>query len=104
MDSNTRKPFNFVAETYSRFDITLTRGRGTTLWDDQGKAYIDFTSGIAVCSLGHCNPAVVQAVRSQAERLFHVSNLYWTEPQLEIAALLVESSCADRVFFCNSGA
>ncbi len=104
MDSNTRKPFSYVAETYSRFDINITRGKGTRLWDDKDKEYIDFTSGIAVCSLGHCNPAVVQAVKDQADRLFHVSNLYWTEPQLRVASMLVENSCTDRVFFCNSGA
>ncbi len=104
MDTNTIKPYSYIAETYSRFGITITRGSGTRLWDDKGRQYTDFTSGIAVCSLGHCNPHIVEAVKAQAERLFHVSNLYWTEPQLKVASLLVENSCADRVFFCNSGA
>ena len=104
MDANTRKPYSYIAETYSRFGINITRGSGTRLWDDEGRQYTDFTSGIAVCSLGHCNPYIVEAVKAQAEKLFHVSNLYWTKPQLKVASLLVENSCADRVFFCNSGA
>ncbi len=104
MNSNTSKPFDCVAETYSRFDINIVRGQGARLWDDKGRQYIDFTSGIAVCSLGHCNPKVVEAVREQAGQLFHISNLYWTEPQLKVASTLVEHSCTDRVFFCNSGA
>ncbi len=104
MDTNTRKPFKYIARTYARFNLEIVRGYGTRLWDKDGGEYLDFTSGIAVCSLGHCNPAVVDAVREQAEKLFHVSNLYWTEPQLKVASMLVENSCADRVFFCNSGA
>ncbi len=104
MDANTRKPFECVAETYRRFDIKIIRGYGSRLWDDVGRQYLDFTSGIAVCSLGHCNPEVVEAVKEQAERLFHISNLYWTEPQMKVASLLTENSCTDRVFFCNSGA
>ncbi len=104
MEANTRTPFDCIAETYSRFDIKIVKGQGTRLWDSEGRQYTDFTSGIAVCSLGHCNPAVVEAVREQAQRLFHVSNLYWTEPQLKVASALVEHSCTDRVFFCNSGA
>ncbi|RUM87906.1 MAG: aspartate aminotransferase family protein [Thermodesulfatator sp.] len=104
MDSNTRTPFDCVAETYSRFDLTIAKGYGTRLWDENGREFIDFTSGIAVCSLGHCHPRVVASVKEQAQKLFHISNLYWTEPQLKVACSLVKNSCTDRVFFCNSGA
>ncbi|MBW1671756.1 MAG: aspartate aminotransferase family protein [Deltaproteobacteria bacterium] len=93
-----------VANTYSRFPVTLVRGKGCKVWDNKGKEYLDFAAGIAVCSLGHCHPAVTEAVARQAGTLVHVSNLYWTMPQLEVAHLLTENSFADRAFFCNSGA
>lgn len=93
-----------VANTYSRFPVTLVRGKGSKVWDDNGKEYLDFAAGIAVCSLGHCHPAVTEAITQQARTLVHVSNLYWTIPQLEVAQLLAEKSFADRAFFCNSGA
>jgi acetylornithine/N-succinyldiaminopimelate aminotransferase len=95
---------SYVADTYSRFPVTLVRGEGCRVWDDKGKEYLDFAAGIAVCSLGHCHPAVTEAIARQAGTLVHVSNLYWTVPQLEVAHLLTENSFADRVFFCNSGA
>jgi acetylornithine aminotransferase len=84
--------------------VVLTRGEGCTLWDESGRAYLDFVAGIAVCNLGHAHPAVTLAVAEQAARLVHVSNLFYTQPQADVAALLVENSFADRVFFCNSGA
>ncbi len=93
-----------IARTYKRFPLVLVRGQGNRLWDDQGKQYIDFVAGIAVCNLGHAHPAVVDALVQQAQALFHVSNLYYTVPQVELAAWLVERCFADRVFFCNSGA
>ena len=93
-----------IANTYSRFPVVLTRGQGCTLQDASGKTYIDFVAGIAVCNLGHCHPAVTRAVAAQAETLVHVSNLYYTAPQVEVARRLVQHSFADRVFFCNSGA
>ena len=93
-----------IAKTYKRFPIVITRGRGCTLWDTAGNAYTDFVAGIAVCNLGHAHPRVVNALSMQAETLFHVSNLYYTVPQVELASWLVENSFADRVFFCNSGA
>ena len=102
--ASTRKAFEFVAKTYSRFPVLITRGQGVYLWDDKGKRYIDFTSGIAVCSLGHCRREIVEAVKAQAEELFHISNLYWTRPQAELARLLCDHCFAERVFFCNSGA
>ena len=93
-----------IANTYSRFPATLVRGEGSRVWDDRGREYLDFAAGIAVCSLGHCNPAVTEAITSQAKTLVHVSNLYWTLPQIEVARILRGNSFADRVFFCNSGA
>jgi acetylornithine aminotransferase len=93
-----------IAATYKRFPIVLTKGSGSTLWDANGKAYIDFVSGIAVCNLGHAHPGVSKAISAQAVTLLHVSNLYYTVPQTDLASWLVENSFADRVFFCNSGA
>lgn len=93
-----------LAKTYLRYPLVLTKGRGCTLWDDQGRAYTDFVAGIAVCNLGHAHPAVAAALCDQAQRLCHVSNLYYTQPQVELAAWLVARSFADRVFFGNSGA
>lgn len=93
-----------IAKTYTRFPITITRGEGSTLWDTEGRSYTDFVAGIAVCNLGHAHPKVAQALCDQAAKLFHVSNLYYTEPQVALAEKLVEKSFADRVFFGNSGA
>lgn len=93
-----------IAATYSRFPIVLTHGEGCMLYDAQGRTYTDFVAGIAVCNLGHAHPAVSEAVADQARRLVHVSNLYYTRPQIALAEWLVEHSFADRVFFCNSGA
>lgn len=90
--------------TYSRFPATLVRGEGCRLWDADGKEYLDFLAGIAVCSLGHCYPAVTKAVQEQAAKLVHVSNLFHTQPQIELAELLTANSFADRVFMANSGA
>ncbi len=92
------------AGTYSRFPAALVRGEGCRLWDADGKEYWDFLSGIAVCSLGHCHPAVSEAICQQAKQLLHVSNLFYTEPQTELAELLTLHSFAERVFMCNSGA
>ncbi len=93
-----------IASTYSRFPIVLTEGKGCMLTDAQGRTYTDFVAGIAVCNLGHAHEGIARAVADQARRLVHVSNLYYTEPQIELAKWLVEHSFADRVFFCNSGA
>ena len=105
MPSDTiKKADAFIAATYKRLPVVLTRGEGCVLWDESGRAYLDFVAGIAVCNLGHAHPAVTLAVADQAARLLHVSNLFYTQPQADVAALLVENSFADRVFFCNSGA
>jgi len=93
-----------IAKTYKRFPIVITKGKGCSLWDTEGKKYIDFVSGIAVCNLGHAHPKISEALSKQADILLHVSNLYYTEPQIELACRLTENSFADRVFFCNSGA
>jgi len=91
-------------DVYNRFPITLVKGEGATVWDDEGNAYLDALAGIAVNSLGHCHPKVVEAVRHQAPRLMHISNFYYSEPQARLVALLAEVSGMDRVFLCNSGA
>ena len=93
-----------VAHTYARYPVVLVKGKGTRVWDADGKEYLDFVSGLAVCNLGHCHPRVVKAIQNQAETLIHVSNFYYIEPQIRLAALLCEHSFADKVFFCNSGA
>jgi len=93
-----------MASTYSRFPIVLVEGKGCTLTDIEGRTYTDFVAGIAVCNLGHAHDGIAEAVAAQARRLVHVSNLYYSEPQIQLAQWLVEHSFADRVFFCNSGA
>ena len=90
--------------TYNRFPAAMVRGRGCRLWDADGREYLDFLAGIAVCSLGHCHPQVSAAISRQAQTLVHVSNLFHTRPQIELAEMLVANSFADRVFMCNSGA
>jgi acetylornithine/N-succinyldiaminopimelate aminotransferase len=94
----------YVAHTYARYPIVLVRGKGTRVWDVDGKEYLDFVAGLAVCNLGHCHSKVVKAIQDQAEKLIHVSNFYYIEPQIRLARLLCEHSFADKVFFCNSGA
>ena len=93
-----------IMNTYRRTPIALVKGKGATVEDAQGRQYLDFIAGIAVCNLGHAHPKVVKAIRKQAKDLMHVSNLYYTRPQAEVAALLTKHSFADKVFFCNSGA
>ncbi len=93
-----------VMATYGRYPLALLRGSGCQVWDDQGREYLDFVAGIATCALGHAHPAMVAAVIQQMQQLTHVSNLYYIPVQGELAGWLVQHSCADRVFFCNSGA
>ncbi|MGD9227730.1 MAG: aspartate aminotransferase family protein, partial [Desulfobacterales bacterium] len=93
-----------MAATYKRFPVAFEKGSGCKLWDTQGRVYTDFVAGIAVCNLGHAHPRIQKAIALQAETLLHVSNLYYTLPQVALAAWLVENSFADRVFFGNSGA
>lgn len=95
---------SYVMHTYGRFPIAIERGEGCHLWDTEGKQYLDFVAGIATCTLGHAHPALIEAVTQQIKTLHHVSNLYYIPQQGELAKWIVEHSCADRVFFCNSGA
>ena len=98
------KADRFMFHTYKRIPVTLVKGDGCRVWDENGKEYLDFVGGIAVCSLGHSSPVLSKALYEQSQKLVHVSNLFYTEPQTELAQILVEGSFADRVFFCNSGA
>ena len=90
--------------TYKRFPVVFVRGFGSSLWDTEGKEYLDFVGGLGVCSVGHCHPNVVNSIRKSAGQLMHVSNLFYTIPQIELAERLAEISFGDKVFFCNSGA
>jgi acetylornithine/N-succinyldiaminopimelate aminotransferase len=90
--------------TYARNPVEFVRGEGTRLWDDEGNEYLDFLTGISVAQLGHCHPAVVEAVREQAGSLMHVGNLFYTEPGMRLAKRLADVSLGGRVFLCNSGA
>lgn len=93
-----------VMKTYGRFPIAIDKGEGCRLWDTDGKQYLDFVAGIATCTLGHAHPALIAAVTAQIKKLHHVSNLYYIPEQGQLAAWLVKHSCAEQVFFCNSGA
>lgn len=91
--------------TYGRFPITLVKGKGGSyVWDEEGKKYLDYSSGIATCNLGHVPDVVEKAVQEQLGHLWHCSNLYHIPSQDKLAQLLVANSCGDQVFFCNSGA
>jgi len=107
MDMNTQEIIGlekkYVVHTYNRPEFVFDRGEGMYVYDTEGKAYLDFLGGIAVNALGHCHPAVVEAIKAQADKLLHVSNLYHTAPQALLARDLVENSTADRVYFGNSG-
>lgn len=93
-----------VMTTYGRFPIALERGKGCLVWDSEGREYLDFVAGIATCTLGHAHPALVETLTRQIQTLHHVSNLYYIPVQGELAKWIVDHSCAERVFFCNSGA
>jgi acetylornithine/N-succinyldiaminopimelate aminotransferase len=94
----------YYMPTFKRMPLTLVRGKGTKVWDEKGNEYLDFTAGWGVNSLGHCHPVVVKAITEQAKTLIQTSNQFYTVPQLKLAQLLIENSCFDKVFFCNSGA
>ena len=94
----------YYLQTAKRLPVVFERGEGAVVWDSDGKPYLDFVGGIAVTSLGHANPIIVEALTRQAQKLITVSNLYYTVPQLKLAKLLCESSGMDKAFFCNSGA
>jgi len=94
----------YFMPTIKRMPITLVKGKGVRVWDENGKEYLDFTAGWGVNSLGHCHPVVVKALTEQAKTLLQASNQFYTVPQIQLAELLMENSCFDRAFFCNSGA
>ena len=94
----------YLMDTYARYPLALARGQGTRVYDVEGREYLDFIAGIAVNVLGHCHPKVTLALQQQAHRLVHTSNLFYSEPQVRLARMLVTHSFADKVFFCNSGA
>lgn len=93
----------YLYQNYGERPLVLSRGRGCELWDDTGRRYLDLYAGIAVCALGHGHPKLVLAIREQAERLLHVSNHFYTEPNIELAEALCRRTGFDRAFFCNSG-
>jgi acetylornithine/N-succinyldiaminopimelate aminotransferase len=93
-----------LLQNYKQQPIVLERGLGSKVWDAEGREYLDLLGGIATCGLGHCHPEVVAAVRTQLEKLWHVSNVFYSEPQIELAARLTAASGLQRAFFCNSGA
>ena len=93
----------YVMNTYGRLPIVIDKGEGSYVWDLDGNKYLDLVAGIAVNSLGHGHPAVIQAIKEQSEQLLHCSNLYWIENQVNLAKLLVEKSGLGKAFFCNRG-
>ena len=104
-ESEIRELFErFVVPSYARFDLVLERGKGSYVWDANGKRYLDFGGGIAVCALGHAHPEITEALLEQSKTLVHVSNLYYNEPQGRLAKRIVDLIAPGRVFFCNSGA
>ncbi len=94
----------YLMQTYTRQPLSIVRGRGTKVYDLEGREYTDFVGGIAVNILGHGHPDLIHAIQRQTQQLIHTSNLYYTEPQVKLAQMLVDHSFADKVFFCNSGA
>ena len=93
----------YYMQTIVRVPLTLVRGEGVRVWDDKGNEYLDFVNGLAVNCLGHCHPVITDALVEQARTLMQTSNWYYTVPQIRLAQLLVENSCLDKVFICNSG-
>lgn len=94
----------YLANTYRRFPIVITRGEGCWVYDHTGRRYLDFICGIAVCNLGHSHKRVVDSIKTQLEKLTHISNLFYNDMQIKAAELIVQNSFGDKVFFCNSGA
>ena len=95
---------NYYMQVVRRMPMVLVRGQGTSVWDEEGREYLDFTAGWAVLNLGHSHPEVTAAIQAQASELVQMTNLFYTVPQLKLAQILIDNSCMNRVFFCNSGA
>jgi acetylornithine/N-succinyldiaminopimelate aminotransferase len=93
----------FLLENYKRFNLTLAKGRGALVWSDKGDKYLDFTSGVAVNALGHCNPELNKVLKKQSKKLWHCSNYFYNEPAIRLAEVLVSETFQGKVFFCNSG-
>jgi len=104
--TTSEKTQQYVLQTYGRFPLTVARGAGTRVWDESGREYLDFCSGIATCSLGHSHPALTSAIKKQADELMHCSNLYYFDAQANLAELIVEKVAPEpgKIFFSNSGA
>jgi hypothetical protein len=100
MDSTQELEKSYHFDLYRRLPVTLVKGKGIYVWDSNGDKYVDFLSGIAVNALGHCHPAMIKAIKTQSQKLIHVSNIYYTEPQARLAKLLCSISGFERVFFC----
>lgn len=103
METLVKEGQKYIMNTYGRLPVVFEKGAGCYIWDKKGKKYLDFVAGIAVNSLGHCHPEIVEAIKKQAEKLIHCSNLYWIESQVKLGKLLATNSSCDKVFFCNSG-
>ncbi|RKH10290.1 acetylornithine transaminase [Corallococcus sp. CA047B] len=103
-DALMQKAKQHLLQNYKQQPIALVRGQGTRVWDADGKAYLDCIGGIAVCALGHCHPEVVAAAKAQLDLLWHVSNVFYSQPQIDLAEQLTEWAGLPRAFFCNSGA
>jgi len=95
---------NYLTPNFNFAPIIPERGQGSRVWDTEGREYIDLAGGIAVNALGHCHPALLSALTEQAQKLWHISNIYTTTPAQALAKRLTEHTFADKVFFCNSGA
>lgn len=104
LDGLIAKSNSYLANTYRRFPIVITRGEGCWVYDHTGRRYLDFICGIAVCNLGHSHKRVVDSIKTQLEKLTHISNLFYNDMQIKAAELIVQNSFGDKVFFCNSGA
>lgn len=104
LETARKQEARYIMSTYKRMPVLFIRGYGTRLWDDRGREYIDFVSGLGACVAGHCHSEILAAVVRQAAQLIHVSNLYYQRPQAELAEMLCRYTFAEKVFFCNSGA
>lgn len=104
MEALYKQGMDVIMNTYSRYPIVLAEGKGCRVTDENGKEYLDFTAGFSVSALGHGHEALCRAIAEQAKKMIHASNVFWTKPQIALAQRLVDVSCFDRVFFCNSGA
>ncbi|HEY8209446.1 MAG TPA: aspartate aminotransferase family protein [Myxococcaceae bacterium] len=93
-----------LLQNYRTQPVVIDRGQGTRVWDSDGKSYLDLLGGIATCAMGHCHPEVVKALKAQADKLWHISNVFYSQPQIDLAEMLTQASGLERAFFCNSGA